>query len=43
MNICNKYFKIVIYKETANIHSGVQMPTVNTRKNDEQHLALEFP
>lgn len=38
MNICNKYFKIVIYKETVNIHSGVQKLT---EKN--KHLALESP
>lgn len=43
MNICNKYFKIAIDKETTNIHSGVQIPTVSERKSDEKHSALEFP
>lgn len=43
MNIYNKYFKIVINKETTNIHSGVQIPTVSKRKSDEKHSALEFP
>lgn len=42
MNICNKYFKTVIDKETTNIHSGVQIPTVSKRKSDEKHSALEF-
>lgn len=42
MNICNKYFKRVIDKETTNIHSGVQIPTVSKRKSDEKHSALEF-
>lgn len=42
MNICNKYFKIVINKETTNIHSGVQIPTVSKRKSGEEHSALEF-
>lgn len=45
MNICNKYFKIVIYKDTVNIHSGVQILTVSKKKNDERnkHSALESP
>lgn len=34
MSIWNKYFKVVIYKETADVHSGVQMPTVNKRSSE---------
>lgn len=40
MNICNKYFKIAIDKETINIRSGVQTPTVGKGKSDEKHNRL---
>lgn len=44
MNIWNKYFKIVIYKETADVHSGVRYQQSIKGKNDEsvEHLALEL-
>lgn len=44
MNIWNKYFKIVIYKETADVHSGVRYQQSIKGKNDEsvEHVALEL-